>query len=564
MQHRERSISASSSTAWGIRGRRALVAALIASLTGTLTVAAAPSVHAAPAATAATAAAIVGRDFTAGLIISDAQFYDGAAMTEPEVQAFLVAHGSGLQSTTFSVASRAKSVSDTTGNVRCGAFTGGTRLAASTIIFRAQAACGISAKVILVTLQKEQGLILKAAPSEAALDRAMGMACPDTAPCAVASLGFGNQVYEGSRQLNTYRASRFATQPGAKAIKWHPDSACGSSVVNIQNFATAALYSYTPYQPNAAALTNLGGVGNSCSSYGNRNFWVFYNDWFGSPTALTGPEIVDVYYQTQGGASGWLGVATSPVSEIVASAGGLNRAFVGGMIYWSDATGAWAIPTALNRRYVSTGGVNSSLGWPTAAAVSDPANGGGYRQTFQGGALYWTAAGGTHSVRGNILAKYGAATGPASVLGWPTGKTTSLTANGITGKYQAFEKGTIYWTAATGAHSVRGTLLAAYGAATGPAGALGWPTGKTTAVTAHGITGKYQVFQRGTIYRTTTKADITVSGPIHLFYQSKSAYRGVLGWPTAPVTCRATGTKCSQVFQNGRITWSKTGGARIG
>jgi len=57
----------------------------------------------------------------------------------------------------------------------------------------------------------------------------------------------------------------------------------------LQNKATAALYYYTPYQPNAAALANLGGTGDGCSSYGNRNFWVYYNNWFGSTTAPTPP-----------------------------------------------------------------------------------------------------------------------------------------------------------------------------------------------------------------------------------------------------------------------------------
>src|SRR5690606_20979087 len=50
-----------------------------------------------------------------------------------------------------------------------------------------------------------------------------------------------------------------------------------------KNEATAALYNYTPYTPNAAALANLYTTGDSCSSYGNRNFWAFYTDWFGSP-----------------------------------------------------------------------------------------------------------------------------------------------------------------------------------------------------------------------------------------------------------------------------------------
>src|SRR5690606_39735773 len=121
------------------------------------------------------------------------------------------------------------------------AFTGGSNLLASAIIYRAQVACGISAKVILVTLQKEQGLINKSSPSTAALDRAMGYACPDTAPCAEYALGFGNQVYMGVLQLNTYKASRFGMQPGTNWIRWHPSASCGGSSVNVRNYATAAL-----------------------------------------------------------------------------------------------------------------------------------------------------------------------------------------------------------------------------------------------------------------------------------------------------------------------------------
>ena len=62
-----------------------------------------------------------------------------------------------------------------------------------------------------------------------------------------------------------------------------PRPACGTSDVFIEGKATAGLYSYTPYRPNLAALINLYGLGDSCSSYGNRNFWVYFSDWFGSP-----------------------------------------------------------------------------------------------------------------------------------------------------------------------------------------------------------------------------------------------------------------------------------------
>jgi hypothetical protein len=261
------------------KGLARLGAFVVGALLGTVLVAVAPPTP---------ADAITGSEFNAGLIIADSLFYDGNSMSEGEIQQFLAAKGSGLAGMTFSVGSRGRVISRSTGNVRCEAFTGGT-LSAATIIFRAQQSCGISAKVLLVTLQKEQGLITKAAPSQGALDRAMGYACPDTAPCAPTTLGFGNQVYSGALQLNTYRADAFGRQPGWHAIQYHPNAGCGTSAVFVQNYATAALYNYTPYQPNAAALANLTGTGDSCSSYGNRNFWQFYNSWFGSTLGTSEP-----------------------------------------------------------------------------------------------------------------------------------------------------------------------------------------------------------------------------------------------------------------------------------
>jgi hypothetical protein len=272
---------------WLRRARRALSAVIVGALLGVGFVAVAP---------APPAQALSGSEFMPGYIIADSLFYDAGAMTESDIQLFLASKGSALAHLTFTVASRPAAYSSTTGNLRCSAFTGGT-LSAATIIYRAQVACGISAKVLLVTLQKEQGLITKSSPSQSALDRAMGYACPDTAPCAPTTLGFGNQVYSGALQFNTYRVSRFGRQPGVHSILFNPNSGCGSTAINIQNYATAALYNYTPYQPNAAALANLGGTGDGCSSYGNRNFWYFYSIWFGStlgnsPYPVVNPGIV--------------------------------------------------------------------------------------------------------------------------------------------------------------------------------------------------------------------------------------------------------------------------------
>lgn len=233
-----------------------------------------------------------GSSFNPSLIISDSNFYDSEAMSASEIKSFLdtrigtCTNGKCLNVIRVTIPDQPKTVSSSTGNVICNAMQGG-EMYASTLIYRVQAACGISAKVLLVTLQKEQGLTTSKAPSDWNLRAAMGMACPDTAPCDSAYAGLAVQIYTGAAQLKKYMASRFARQPGVHQIQLHPNASCGTKTLDIQNYATAALYNYTPYTPNRAALENPRGTGDSCSSYGNRNFWVFYNDWFGSPTDVS-------------------------------------------------------------------------------------------------------------------------------------------------------------------------------------------------------------------------------------------------------------------------------------
>jgi len=233
------------------------------------------------------ASAYTGADFDPGSIISDSEFYNGSAMTEAQIQSFLNTKTGILKSLRQSVTTRPKEVSTTTGNLICNQIAGGSNLLASTMIYRAQVACGISAKVILVTLQKEQGLVTKQYPSYWNVNYALGYGCPDSTGCDSDYEGFGYQVYEGTRQLKTYKAANFGNfKPGIYKILYHPYNACGTKTVDIKNYATAALYNYTPYVPNAAALANLGGLGDSCSSYGNRNFWDYYYSWFGNPNNI--------------------------------------------------------------------------------------------------------------------------------------------------------------------------------------------------------------------------------------------------------------------------------------
>lgn len=264
--------------------------------------------------------AVVG--FNPENIISDALFYDGNAMSSAEIQSFLDSkigrceNGKCLNVLSASISSRDAWYSQVTGDLVCSALQGGT-MRVSELIYRVQVACGISAKAILVTLQKEQGLTTSSAPSDWNLRAAMGASCPDTEPCDPAYSGVGPQIVQGVRQLKIYKAGRFGKQPGVNFIGYNPSASCGGTNLNIQNYATAALYNYTPYQPNAASLAAGWGLGDGCSSYGNRNFFNYYTSWFGS----TQGELLQVF-QVSGTSERYLISGTSrwslPTAEFAA------------------------------------------------------------------------------------------------------------------------------------------------------------------------------------------------------------------------------------------------------
>lgn len=259
--------------------------------------------------------ALTGSEFKANRIIDDSIFYNSNTMNTGDIQNFLNAKvptcdtNGALPSNRAGYATRAdwgrangmpppytclrnfsQSISSTSADAYCGAIAGGTKSAAD-IIFNVSRACGINPQSLLVLIQKESAgpLITDDWPWAIQYRSATGYGCPDTAACDSTYYGFFNQVYNAGRQLKRYvqlpqsfnyavgRTSFIAYQAN------RPD--CSGTNVSIQTSATAALYNYTPYQPNAAALANLYGTGNECSAYGNRNFWRIFNDWFGSTKA---------------------------------------------------------------------------------------------------------------------------------------------------------------------------------------------------------------------------------------------------------------------------------------
>ena len=164
-----------------------------------------------------------------------------------------------------------------------GIATAGMKSAAQ-IIYDVAQEYSINPQVLLVMIKKESLVWGDNWPLKYEYDTVMGYGCPDNAPCNGAYYGFYNQVQKAAWQLKYYREhpTSYRYKPGQNNnIQYHPNLACGTKQVYLGNIATTSLYIYTPYTPNDAALRAYPGTGDGCSSYGNRNFYMFFREWFG-------------------------------------------------------------------------------------------------------------------------------------------------------------------------------------------------------------------------------------------------------------------------------------------
>lgn len=540
------------SATWAHRRAIALVVALVTASSALLAV-----IPAQPA------SSLNGSDFEAGYIISDELFYDGSAMSSADIQSFLDSkigscqNGNCLNVAVVPVTSQPASYGSRTGDLICSAIAGGN-LRVSELIFRTQAACGISAKAILVTLQKEQGLVTSRAPSATALERAMGMACPDTAPCDQAFAGLATQIMTGTHQLKYYKANAYLRQPGLNYIQYSPNASCGGTNVNILGYATAALYNYTPYQPDDAALANLGGTGDGCSSYGNRNFWWYYNSWFGSsiqvPCTVNPNAEITRYWSSQGGATGTLGAAVSP-GIVPGPAGTTIGYFAGGDIYCTPRIGAVAVVGDVLTKYDSMGGAGSALGAPLSPRTAFSAGGvTGFLQEFQAGTMMSSTSTGTFPVLyGPMRDAWGARGGSGGSLGWPTGD--PLTVSG--GLRQQFQNGVIMVPTGQAAIILNGEI-GRYWATGSNTTILGSPTSAATILAAGGVSGILQYFDRGMVLSSTTTGTFAVlNGSIRTAWGASGGAAGSLGWPIADQ--KATTGGVQQDFQGGTVYGSDSG-----
>ena len=266
--------------------------------------------------------------FNPGNIISDYIFTESSSMSVADIQNFFVSKGSTCL-VNFKTLSLNDINNDGLGDEPYGKGAS-EQVSAATLIWQAAQLYRINPKVILATLQKENGLITRSDCPDWRYNTALGYGCPDGEPCDTAAYGFTRQIDYGVWHLRGFFDDTYPsppTTPGNRLIAYNPDDACGGTIINIENRATASLYSYTPYQPNTATLAAAPGQIVSCGAYGNLNFWRYFTDWFGS-THRNSPLIS----------------SSTPGSGIYLLENGVKRAFPSQLIFlsysysWADIT----------------------------------------------------------------------------------------------------------------------------------------------------------------------------------------------------------------------------------
>ena len=394
--------------------------------------------------------ALSATEFQAGRIIDDSIFYNPNTMTAAEIDAFIDSHSPacdmwGTQKVYGNV-TRAEYVKqlraqgytkyhdppfvcvseyyENPETHKTNFETGGKKeagmLSAGEIIYRAAHEYNVNPQVLLVMLKKESYVWGDDWPHSFQYNTVMGYACPDGAPCDSKYFGFYNQVMMAAWQLNYYREHIYSYNYRpytTNQILYNPDRSCGSKSVYLENIATTSLYIYTPYVPNDGALANYPGT-SYCGSYGNRNFYMYFREWFGNTLGDNPEPGITRRYNELRKKGIDLG---EKVGEL--SSNGSTRIFwqeyENGFIVGNDKTGYWESMGPIREYWSKLGFESGNYGFPLGGIETNPSTGITYQQ-YQSGFIvgkedtgYWESMG---PIR-DVWAKNGFEWGK---LGFPT------------------------------------------------------------------------------------------------------------------------------------------------
>jgi uncharacterized protein with LGFP repeats len=352
----------------------------------------------------------------------------------------------------------------------------------------------------------------------------------------------------------TGRFNHFSGSGGA-SIYWSPTTGAHSVLGPVRDRWAASGWEGGPLgYPTTDQLPSADGLGrhNDFSAPGGASIY-----W--SPAAgahsVQGP--VRDRWLASGSETGPLGY---PTTDQLPSPDGTGRhndfsAAGGASIYWSPATGAHSILGPVRDRWAATGSETGPLGYPTTDSLQTPDGTGRYNHfSMPGGAsIYWSPASGAHSIQGAIRARW-ADLGWERGLGYPTTDELGLPDGvGRSNHFSLPGGASVYWSPATGAHAVQGAIRDRWAAAGWERG-LGYPTTDETGTPDR--TGRYNHFSMpggASIYWSPASGAHSIQGAIRARWADLGWERG-LGYPTTDEFSVPGGQRSN--LERGALVWN--------
>lgn len=149
------------------------------------------------------------------------------------------------------------------------------------------------------------------------------------------------------------------------------------------------------------------------------------------------------HWVVMGGSDSALG---DPVAGSVAFRGGLTAPYENGSVLWSEDTGARSVTGAIAQTYFG-GRTARTLGFPLTDEPATPDGDARYNH-FEGGSVYWSAGTGAHVVRGAVREAWAAQGWETGALGLPTAAERTSDSGEVRADFQG---GWVSWTEAAGA-----------------------------------------------------------------------------------------------------------------
>lgn len=268
-----------------------------------------------------------------------------------------------------------------------------------------------------------------------------------------------------------------------------------------------------------------------------------------SPNEVCG--VILQRYLALGGPQSFLSL---PRSNELATPDGIGRRseFVNGHIYWHPQIGAHSITTHFAIEWGRLGWENSPLGYPTSE--EDGVLGMAARvQRFQHGELYGSTLG-LAAVHGAIRDRWIALGGAGGELGLPV--ISEQPTPGAAGRFTVFERGVIYWSAATGAFEITGSILALWLEDDSLFQRLGFPTGSMYQSNERWV----QDFQNGKLYAKTALPPwrpCATNAPANQEIRRWLANGGVLHNQVVTLTCGDANYGMRHISRNHRDDWNR-------